>query len=160
MKHWPYIALIFALLAFGYWYTGHADQAGYNRAKGEYEEKDRKRLEQEKKAEEERRRLNNQLSGDLAKAQDDIRERDKRISNLERKYETLAQRGNDCNLTIGTVLLHNSALGYEFDSRQLDEEGRALSTVTGSAFIEHCRGLATQFELQRQQLNRLIEAKR
>lgn len=158
MKHWPYIALILALLAFGYWYTGHADQAGYNRAKGEYEERDRKRIEDESAAEQARQVYNSKLSGDLAKAQRAIRRRDERINQLESEYETLAQRGNLCNLSIGSVLLHNSALGYEFDPRQLDGEGRTVSTVTGSAFIDHCNRLASEFELQREQLNKRNEA--
>jgi hypothetical protein len=103
---------------------------------------------------------NNQLSGDLANALDDIQKRDRALNKLRSQYETLAQRGNDCNLSIGSILLHNARLGYEFDPRQLDQEGRAISTVTGSAFIEHCDALASAFEAQRAQLNLLSEAKK
>lgn len=102
---------------------------------------------------------NNELSGNLAIAQDDIQKRQRALEKLRSQYETVSQRGNDCNLTIGSILLHNSRLGYKFDSGKLDEEGRAISTVTGAAFIEHCDALATAFEGQRVQLNLLIEAK-
>lgn len=103
---------------------------------------------------------NNQLSGDLANALDEIQKRDRALNKLRSQYETLAQRGNDCNLSIGSILLHNARLGYEFDPGQLDQEGRAISTVTGSAFIEHCDALASAFEAQRAQLNLLSGAKK
>jgi superfamily II RNA helicase len=103
---------------------------------------------------------NNKLSGELATAQAAIIKRERELSKLRNQYETLAQRSNDCNLTIGSVLLHNARLGYEYDPRQLDEAGRALSSITGSAFIQHCDELATEFELQRQQLNKFSEAEK
>jgi hypothetical protein len=158
MKQWAYIALIFALLAFGYWYADQADKGGYNRAVAEHEKKENKKLEDQKKATDEEQRRNSRLSGQLAEAHRKIGEKAKLIQELRERYETDAQNGNLCNLTLGSVMLHNASLGYEYDSWQLADTGRALSTVTGAAFIGHCNGLATEFERQREQLNLLIES--
>lgn len=153
------ILLAVAGILHGVWIIFDAGRdAGETKVRLEYTGKENKELKKLQAATAAAQAKNNQLSGDLAAAQADIRNREKAISKLRNQYETLAQRGNLCNLTIGSILLHNSSLGYEYDPGQLNGAGQAISTVTGSAFIEHCNGLATQFELQRKQLNKLIEA--
>lgn len=124
----------------------------------EYTDKENADLKAAQAEAERQAKENSRLSGELALAQADIRKRDSKINQLEHKYATLAQRGTDCNLTLGSVMLHNAALGYDYDPRELDAEGGAISTIGGAAFIEHCNRLGTAFELQRQQLNNLIEA--
>lgn len=158
MKHWAYIIMILALLAFGYWYTDQADQGGYNRAVAEYEQKENKKLEDQIRATKKEQKRNSELSGKLAAALKKIGEKAKLVQELQQRYETDAQNGNLCNLTLGSVMLHNESLGYEYDPGQLADTGAALSTITGAAFIRHCNGLATEFERQRIQLNTLIEA--
>lgn len=158
LKHVMYCSVILALLAFGYWYTDRADQAGYNRAVAEYKTKESEDLKNERAATQQLQSDLAKVSGDLAIAQADIEKRNRKIAKLENQYETLAQRTAVCNLSIGSVLLHNASLGYGYDPRQLESEGGTLSAVTGGTFISHCNGLASTFERQRAQLNALIDA--
>lgn len=158
MKHWAYAIVILALLAFGYWYSERQFNAGKNESALQCSQKENKELLASQKATADEQAKNNKLSGDLATAHQQLAKRESHIRNLEKRYETLAQLGNACNLSIGSILLHNSGLGYEYDPRQLDAEGTAISSITGAAFIQHCNGLAVEFERQRVQLNTLIEA--
>lgn len=153
------ILLAVAAILHGGWKLYDAGvTAGKTEIRADNAEKENKLLQESIEATRREQERNSKLSGELAIAQDGIRKRDTRISNLENKYATLAQRGNACNLSIGSVLLHNASLGYQLDPGQLDAEGGAVSTITGEAFIEHCNRLGTAFELQRTQLNNLIEA--
>lgn len=158
IKHYAYIGLILALLAFGYWAINKADQSGYDRATAEWQDKELEELKAEREAKAELEKINSRLSADLASAQRKINHRERTIRELERDYETIQQSSNQCNFTIGSVMLHNAALGYNYDSGELETAGRTISTVTGSAFISHCNGLASEFERQRVQLNSLIQA--
>jgi hypothetical protein len=158
LKHGMYCAVILALLAFGYWYTERADQAGYDRAVAEYKTRQSEALTAQLAVTQQLQTDLAKASGDLATAQQIIDKRNRTIAKLEDKYATLAQNSDLCNLSVGSSMLHNAALGYGYDSRKLESEGGAVSTNTGAAFISHCNGLAGTFERQRAQLNELIVA--
>lgn len=159
VKHYLYAAVILALLAFAYWYSKNQYQAGVDATVAAYEKRDNEELRKERAAHAETAGQLSALSGDLAQAQRQIEIKAREVRELEQLYETANQRSTACNLTLGSIVLHNSALGYEpADSGQLADTGRTLSTVTGAAFVRHCNGLASEFERQRAQLNALIAA--
>jgi hypothetical protein len=160
-KHYAYLAALAILLAFAYWYSERQYQAGYTAAEVVYTKEKAEALENERVATASVQARLSTVSGQLAKAQRQIEIKARQVRELGKLYETANQRSNLCNLTVGGVLLHNSALGHaSADSGQLADKGGEISTVTGAEFARHCDGLASEYERQRVQLNALIDAVR
>lgn len=111
IKHYMYIGLIMALLAFGYWYTDQADQGGFNRCVASYESQLRKDLNEQINKAAELQASNDQLVLDLLNKQPEIRTVYKTI---ERKVNVYVKDNPDCNLTRGAVSLRNSAGDPEY----------------------------------------------
>lgn len=158
VKYYLYAAVILALLAFAYWYSERQYQAGVTATVADYEQRDNEELRKERAAHAETATQLSALSSDLAQAQRQIEIKAREVRELERQYETANQRSTACNLTLGSIVLHNSALGYNYDSGELADKGREVSGLTAGEFIRHCNGLASDYERQRIQLNSLVDA--
>lgn len=106
MKHYLYIALIFALLAFGKWYTDKIETAGQNACKATYESALRKDLNDQIAKNKVLTAENSQLVTDLLDKQPEIRTVYKTI---EKKVNVYVKQNVACNLTRGAVGLRNRA---------------------------------------------------
>ena len=106
IKHYLYIALIFALLLFGKWYTDHAHAAGYAEASYKYESALRADLNEQIVENLRLTTENSQLVTDLLNKQPEIRTVYKTI---EKKVNVYVKQNVACNLTRGAVSLRNDA---------------------------------------------------
>jgi hypothetical protein len=106
MKHYAYIILILALLAFGKWYTDHAHDAGYNEAVASYESALRQELNDQVAKNVLLTAENSQLVTDLLNKQPEIRTVYKTI---EKKVNVYVKENLACNLTRGAISLRNRA---------------------------------------------------
>lgn len=106
MRHWAYILLIIAIMAFGKWYTDQAHDAGYNEAKAKYESALRKDLNEQIIENQRLTSENSQLVTDLLNKKPKIRTVYKTI---EKKVNVYVKQNVDCNLTRGAVLMRNRA---------------------------------------------------
>ena len=130
IKNYLYIALIFALLAFGKWYTDQAHAAGYAEASVKYESALRKDLNEQIIENQRLAAENSQLVTDLLNKKPKIRTVYKTI---EKKVNVYVKQNVACNLTRGAVGLRNRAgdpeqmqLGYH----PALSEGDAAKTST------------------------------
>jgi len=106
MKHYAYIALILALLAFAKWYSGQAHDAGVNECTAHYEGSLRKDLNAQVILNQSLAVKNSQLVTDLLNKQPEIQTVYKTI---EKKVNVYVKQNVACNLTRGAVSLRNSA---------------------------------------------------
>lgn len=155
IKHYLYIALIFALLAFGKWYTDQAHDAGYAEAAAKYESALRKDLNDQVMENLRLTAENSQLVTDLLNKQPEIRTIYKTI---EKKVNVYVKQNVDCNLTRGAILMRNLAGDPEqlqpgYHPALSEAEAGETSTVTQRAaesqlyeWGELYTGLSGQYE--------------
>jgi len=131
-KHYAYIILILALLAFGKWYTDQAHSAGVNECTAHYEGTLRKELNDQVATNQALTDKNSQLVVDLLNKQPEIKTVYKTI---EKKVNVYVKQNVACNLSRGAVSLRNSAGDPEqlqpgYHPSVSEAEASEASTVT------------------------------
>lgn len=147
IKHYLYITLIFALLAFGKWYTDQAHAAGYNEAKAKYESALRKDLNDQIAKNNVLTAKNSQLVTDLLDKQPEIRTVYKTI---EKKVNVYVKQNIACNLNYASYWLLNSAAQAEWmseidDTSIPDDKKREATSITQADTIGSCIGWAETY---------------
>ena len=131
-KHFAYMILILALLAFGKWYTDKIETAGQDACKATYESALRKDLNDQIAKNKVLTAENSQLVTDLLDKQPEIRTVYKEI---EKKVNVYVKQNVACNLTRGAVGLWNRAgdpeqLQSGYHPALSEAEAGETSTVT------------------------------
>lgn len=138
MIHYAYIALILAIIAFGKWYTGTIDEAGYNRCVASYESGLRKELNDQISENAALTEVNEKLVLDILNKKPVI---ETVYKTIEKKVNVYVADNAACNLTLGAVSLRNLAGDPEqlqpgYHPALSEAEASAASTISQRAAEE------------------------